>query len=92
MTDVTRLIQALEGYRRELEYHNRKVSDAYDQLEKALSRLNAAHKGAAASEYQSHWRRTKDGLKHYNEGAKSIQKLLDSRLEALKQVDRTEGL
>lgn len=92
MADVTQLVRALEGYSRELERHNAKVSRAYNDLERALSKLSGVYEGVAAREFQSHWLKTKSGLAEYNRGAQSISRLLNERLAALKAADRPDGL
>lgn len=92
MADVTQLVRALESYSRELERHNAKVASAYSRLENSLHQLSRVYEGTAAREFQSHWLRTKSGLAEYNRGSKSISRLLNERLAALKAADRPDGL
>ena len=92
MADVTRLVSGLERYSRELERHNAQVAQAYHELEQALARLSAVYEGTAAREFKAHWARTKSGLREYNDGAQAIRQLLDERLNALKEADRTAPL
>jgi uncharacterized protein YukE len=92
MADLTRLVNALESYSRELDRHNAQVADAYHQLEQALARLSGVYEGTAAREFKAHWARTKSGLHEYTDGAQAIRSLLDQRLSALKEADRPAPL
>jgi uncharacterized protein YukE len=92
MADVTRLINALQGYSHELDRHNARVSQAYAELQRALERLNGVYEGVAAREFKAHWSRTTRGLKEYSDGSRAIRRLLEERLAALKAADRATGL
>jgi uncharacterized protein YukE len=92
MADVTRLVNALESYSKELNRHNAQVAHAYAELENALSRLSSVYEGTAAREFKAHWARTVSGLREYTDGARSIQSLLEERLSALKEADKATGL
>jgi len=92
MADVTRLVNALESYAKELERHNAQVAQAYHELEQALARLSSVYEGTAAREFKAHWARTVAGLRRYNDGARAISTLLDRRLAALRDADRPTPL
>jgi uncharacterized protein YukE len=92
MADVTRLVNALESYSRELDRHNARVAQAYAELERSLSRLGSVYEGTAAREFKLHWSRTTRGLRDYTDGSRAIRKLLEQRLAALKAADRASGL
>ncbi len=92
MADVTRLVNELDEYKRNLERHVAQVGAAFEELQRAYGQLSPRFEGRAAREFKSHWGRTVSGLKTYTEGARGIQKLLDDRLKALRDVDRTDGL
>jgi uncharacterized protein YukE len=92
MADLARLIRVLDSYSGQLERHNAEIGKAYQQLEHSLSVLSSVYEGVAATEFKNHWARTRQGLKEYNDGVRSIRLVLEERLAALKEADRPDGL
>ena len=68
------------------------VSEAFQTLQTSLSKLSAVYEGVGAREFQSHWKRTGADFKEYISGAQGIQRILEERIERLREADRAEGL
>ena len=92
MANLTNLLRGLERYEKELERHNRVVSEAFQTLQTSLSKLTAVYEGVGAREFQAHWIRTGTDFKEYISGAQSIQRVLTERIDRLREADRAEGL
>jgi WXG100 family type VII secretion target len=91
MADVTRLLQALESYSRQVHSHRRQVSGVFTDMSAAVKQLQSHYEGQAAREFLGHWQHTLRAFDSYISGMDSVGSLLDERVEHLRQADRPEG-
>lgn len=92
MADLTRLANGLRSYQAELERHEAEVRAAFETLRRSLERLSSVYEGTGATTFKSHWAASARGLDEYLTGVRSIQGILDERIDHLSSADRSEGL
>ncbi len=92
MSDVTRLLGALDAYAAVLQRHGATMAGERQGLEHSLARLGALYDGVAAREFHAHWARTLGQLRDYGDGIGAIASLLDERRSTLRRMDRPDGL
>ena len=70
--------------------HSTRLAESFDQLTQALARLSQVYEGAGASDFKAHFARTQAGLEEYLEGTRSIQRILQDRIDRLAEADRAD--
>ncbi|MFL5659451.1 MAG: WXG100 family type VII secretion target [Ktedonobacteraceae bacterium] len=85
------LLTGLEEYHRRLREHISQMEQQYQQLEKRWQAFSAVYEGNAAEQFRTGWRRTTEGFRGYVDQGHNIMKVLEERIEALREANRAEG-
>jgi uncharacterized protein YukE len=91
MADSTILLAGLVEYHRRLEQHVIRLEQEYQELDKRWQAFSKVYEGDAAEQFRAGWRRTGDGFRVYVEQSRRIMKVLEERIESLREVNRAEG-
>jgi uncharacterized protein YukE len=89
--NATVLLAGLEEYHKRLTRHIAQMEQEYQQLERRWQSFSAVYEGNAAEQFRAGWRRTAEGFRGYVDEGRGILRVLDERIDSLRQVDRTEG-
>lgn len=90
-TDARVLLQGLEEYNRALERHSVWLKLEYNHLNDRWQQFSSIYEGDAADQFRSGWIRTHQNFSEYMELTERIGKLLEERIEALREADKTES-
>jgi len=90
--DTRLLLQGLEDYRKALDRHLKKLDTEFHVLEQRWVALNAVYTGDAADEFRKYWMVTIARFNEYITRTRRISEMLDERIEALQEFNRSEGL
>lgn len=91
-TDTTQLLTLLEAYQRSLNEHLALVRAEFEQVEQRWGAFNDVYRGDAADQFRSHWLRTVRQFHEYVTHSVMIERFLQERIEALRNVDRPDAL
>ena len=90
-TDARVLLQGLEEYNRALEHHAVMLKLQFHYLDSHWQQFSSNYEGDAADQFRAGWIRTTRNFTEYIDQTDRIQKLLEERIEALRQADKTES-
>lgn len=85
------LLAGLEEYHKQLTKHISQMEQEYQQLERQWLAFSRVYEGNAAEQFRSGWKRTTDGFRVYVDEGRSISKVLQERIDSLREVNRAEG-
>lgn len=91
MADTRILLAGLEEYHRVLGHHVSQLSSEFQTLAGIWSRFDTVYEGEAANQFKAGWRRTTQMFQEYLEQTHQISAMLDERIDALRETNRTEG-
>lgn len=91
-TDTKLLLSGLEAYLESVNRHIESLKEEYQHLDNTWRRFSACYEGEAADQFREGWLRTADRFREYMEGADRIRIILDERVDALREANRTEGV
>ena len=89
-TDARVLLHGLEEYSRSLEQHTVMLKIQFNDLDSHWRQFSSVYEGDAADQFRNGWTRTNQNFTEYIEQTDRIQKLLEERIAALREADRTE--
>jgi uncharacterized protein YukE len=88
-TDAALLLRGLQDYRTTLDLHLQKLQQEWDQLDRMYAAFRSVYEGDAAREFHTYWLRTRLGFEQYIDGTRRISQVLDERITALIEAERT---
>ena len=91
MADSRILLAGLEEYRRTLDTHLSKLKSEYQNLDNTWRRFSSVYEGDAADQFRAGWQRTTQRFQEYIDHTHKISIMLDERISALRDANRTEG-
>ena len=91
VADTRILLAGLEEYHRVLGRHVSQLSSEFQGLSSVWQRFAAVYEGDAADQFKHGWIRTTAMFQEYLEQTHQISGMLDERIDALRQANRTEG-
>lgn len=89
--NTTLLLAGLEDYHKCLTRHVIQMEQEYQNLERGWRAFSNVYEGAAAEQFRTGWGRTVTGFRTYVEQSQHIMKILEERITALREANRTEG-
>lgn len=89
--DARILLKGLDEYRRVLDQHSSLLKMEFDTVETRWQQFSEHYEGEAADQFRAGWIRTTDNFKDYIEQTERIRRLLEERIEALRDADRAEA-
>lgn len=91
MADSRALLNGLEEYHRVLGKHLSTLSGEFQQLNMTWMQFSAVYEGDAANQFREGWVRTSQRFQEYIAQTQKISTMLDTRIEQLREANRTEG-
>ena len=91
MADSRALHSGLVNYHQALKEHLLDLTVEYQTLENMWHRFNNVYEGDAAEQFRSNWIRTVVIFQEYISQTERISVLLEERINALGDAERTEG-
>jgi uncharacterized protein YukE len=85
------LLQGLTEYGHALERHLGFLKHLFDNLDSHWRQFSSVYEGEAADQFRAGWTRTTESFNEYIEQTDRIGKLLEERIEALREADRSES-
>jgi uncharacterized protein YukE len=92
VADTRVLLEGLTQYRTSLERHLSTLQGEFDAVQSRWHVFSAVYDGDAADEFKSHWAHTVARFSEYIARTTAIARMLDERIEYLREVNRREGL
>lgn len=89
MVDPARLADLLDEYRTALLSHRERVEDGFDRTVDAYRRIEG-YDWAAAQEFRSRFERSARAFDDYVTGTRALVELLEERIDALRELARTQ--
>ena len=89
MVDPAQLAELLEGYRSALLTHRERVEDGFAGADDAYRRIEG-YDWAAAQEFRARFERSAQAFDEYINGTRALVDLLEERIEALRDLARTQ--
>ena len=90
-TDARVLLSGLDEYSRVLEHHTILLKVEFNNLDSQWHQFSSVYEGEAADQFRAGWARTTRKFEEYIEQTDRIQKILDERIAALREADKTES-
>ncbi|HKY43773.1 MAG TPA: WXG100 family type VII secretion target [Pyrinomonadaceae bacterium] len=90
-TDARVLLQGLQEYSRALERHTVMLKIQFHDLDSHWHQFSSVYEGDAADQFRAGWIRTSQNFTEYIEQTDRIQRILEERIAALREADRTES-
>jgi hypothetical protein len=91
MSDSRALLQGLIQYHGSLERHISSLGSEYEQLSGRWRAFSSVAAGDYADEFRGGWQRTDSNFQNYINQSQQIKALLSERIQALQELNRTEG-
>jgi uncharacterized protein YukE len=91
VTDARVLLQGLQEYNRALDRHSGMLKLRFHYLDSHWLQFSSVYEGDAADQFRAGWTRTNHSFMEYIEQTDRIQKVLEERIEALREADKTES-
>ncbi len=92
MISQSQLLSGLEDYARCGKRHVALVNEEFVRLQQSWSALDAVYDGRAAEEFRDVWQGVTEAMRDYSESTASILRMLEGRIESLRQADSPDGL
>ncbi len=89
--DMRVLLKGLEEYSRVLEKHSSLLKLEYNDLDTQWRKLSSVYEGDAADQFRAGWIRTSQNFQDYMRETERIRRILEERIEALREANKTEG-
>ena len=91
MADTRLLLAGLVEYRAALERHLGDLRQEFDGLDLRWRSFAAVYEGDAADQFKYGWDRTTHRFLYYLERTQAIARVLDERIDALREANQQEG-
>lgn len=92
MADSRVLLYGLVEYRTSLERHLSSLRTEFDALQSRWHAFSAVYEGDAADEFKPGWAQTTARFNEYIARTTAIARMLDNRIEYLREANKREGL
>ena len=92
MADSKQLLAGLEDYQKALKLHAERMDVEFTHLLKVWESLYEHFQGNAADEFEPVWNGTSKMMKDYFEHTRVLSRVLEERIDELREFDRTIGL
>ena len=92
MANTRHLLNVLTAYKASIEKDQHRLRNDFDGLTTRWRVFRAVYDGDAAQEFHSGWAKTEARFKEYMDRLQKINKLLEKRITALEEANRTGGL
>lgn len=92
MADTRRLLEGLVEYRGSLERHLSSLQSEFKAVQSRWRAFSAVFAGDAADEFKPGWAQTEARFSEYIARTTAISRMLDRRIESLREANRREGL
>ena len=89
MADTRILLSGLKDYLDSLMAHLEKLQASFEELSSRWSALSSVYEGNAADQFRAGWMNTTENFTEYIEETRKISDLLEERIEALGEADRS---
>jgi hypothetical protein len=86
------LCTLLEEYHKRLTQHLIQMEQECKVLEQRWQNFSTVYQGNAAEQLRAGWQRTTDRFREYMYEGQSIARVLEQRINSLREFDRPEGL
>lgn len=90
MADTRVLLKGLEEYSRALEQHSMLLKLEYNSLDVRWQMFSRVYEGDSADQFRAGWLRTSQNFQDYMNQTEQIKRILDERIEALREANKTE--
>jgi uncharacterized protein YukE len=90
-TDARVLLRGLEEYYGALARHSIYLKLEYNHLNARWQQFSSIYEGEAADQFRAGWSRTHQNFIEYMEQTERISKVLEERIEALREAEKTES-
>jgi uncharacterized protein YukE len=90
-TDARVLLHGLEEYSRALDRHSLMLKIHFSDVDRHWQQFSSVYEGDAADQFRAGWARTNQNFTEYIEETNRIQRLLEERIAALREADKTEA-
>jgi hypothetical protein len=91
MADTRKLLRGLEDYRKQLLQHVTQLQKEYQHLERRWHAFRDVYAGDAADQFKPGWEQTSHGFREYLGQTKQIMRILDERIDLLRQANQKEN-
>ena len=91
MADTRLLLARLEEYSNVLDVHLQQLEAEYRDVTNTWRGFSAVYEGDAADQFRGGWVRTCEGFEAYIRQTRMIRAMLDERIIALRDANRTES-
>jgi uncharacterized protein YukE len=92
MADSRQLLSGLEEYLKAVTLHTEQMDTEFDHLVRQWEALYEHFDGNAADEFEPVWNGTSKMMKDYFEHSRILSRVLNERIDDLREFDRTIGL
>ena len=92
MANTRYLLNVLRAYKASIEKHQYRLRNEFEGLTTRWRVFRAVYDGDAAQEFHSGWAKTEVRFREYMYRLQKINKLLEERIAALEEANRTGGL
>lgn len=92
MADSRLLLNGLVEYRSSLERHLSSLRTEFDALQSRWNAFSAVYEGDAADEFKPGWAQTTARFNEYITRTTAIARMLDNRIEHLREANKREGI
>ena len=89
MADNQVLLNGLREYRDSIKKHFAQLQGGFDAVSLEWKRLETVYHGDAADEFRGLWMRTGSSFQEYLDRTQAILQVLDERISALEQAERS---
>jgi uncharacterized protein YukE len=90
-TDARVLLRELDEYSRGLERHSIMLKLEFNNVDSHWRQFSEIYAGEAADQFRAGWSRTTQNFTEYMEQTDRIHRLLEERIAALREADKTES-
>ncbi|MCB9871505.1 MAG: hypothetical protein H6837_16735 [Planctomycetes bacterium] len=90
MPDARLLLRGLEDYQVAVGRHLEAVRAGFDELNHRWCALREDYEGTSAAEFRDVWEGTTRMFQDYDERARAVNKILEKRIERLREYDRND--
>jgi hypothetical protein len=92
MADTRILLQGLIDYRSSLERHLSSLQTEFRTVQSRWRAFSSVFAGDAADEFKPGWTQTEARFDEYLARTTAIARMLDERIESLREANRREGI
>jgi uncharacterized protein YukE len=92
MADSRALLHGLENYSDTLRRHLAELQAHFEALSASWQRFSGVYEGDAADEFRDNWNVTTNRFRAYIDNTERIYRILELRIDALRETNRREGI